>query len=382
MSGSAPTPDEGASPARYVLHVADASVFDRFGRMMRQVGLALAEEELRIGLLTDDADAVRDLEGTPIECFRCECLAGWRAWRLARWLSQRLPTRPALVHVWGTRGLAPLSAWARPLGVPMLIHVLAEDDLPALQRRGPRRDEQVALLCGALGESLQARWAVRGAELALLPPAILSPQCRAGERPAERTLGVLWTGVIDGASGLDVLVDAVALLRKRAVDFQAALIGGGPRVTHLWQIMRAAGVRDLCSLVNEPRLWDQAMQGIDVCVVPARQSAPSLAPLLAMALRRVVIASRDQLAEWFVEDETAWQFTPGSAAELAYHLANVAADAEKAAALGQSAQQYTRVWHSLTALTGRLLRVYERVVASAAANSLEPAGGAQNGALP
>ena len=74
--------DVAAVPMLHVVHVADGDFFDRFGSMFRQLGLGLYGEGVRSSLVTDDGQAVRDLEGTPVDVRYVQSLTGWRAWRL------------------------------------------------------------------------------------------------------------------------------------------------------------------------------------------------------------------------------------------------------------------------------------------------------------
>jgi glycosyltransferase involved in cell wall biosynthesis len=117
-------------------------------------------------------------------------------------------------------------------------------------------------------------------------------------------------------------------------------------------------VQDRFSLIAEPNLWDQAMAGADILVVPTCQHDLALVPLLAMGLGKVVIASRDQVADWFIEDETSVQFTPGSAVELAYHVARTAASHPNVLAVARGAAQYVRQNHAITRLAAELAGLY------------------------
>ena len=193
------------------------------------------------------------------------------------------------------------------------------------------------------------------------PPALLTPETRADEsRADDLTLGVIWAGRFTDDAGLEPLIGAIARLRAKNYDLQVALVGAGPAARATQAQIRAAGVQDCISLIDEPDLWEKALAGADVCVVPARQADLSLAPLLAMAMGKVVIASRDQIAEWFIEDQTAWQFTPGSAVELAYHLTRVADGDRHAVELRQSAAAYVRQHHAISRLAADLLAIYRR----------------------
>ena len=168
----------------------------------------------------------------------------------------------------------------------------------------------------------------------------------------------MWSGSLDKNSGLGVLIEAVARLREKKRDLQVGLIGRGPATRPLWQEIRRRGVQDCFSIIAEPNLWDQAMAGADIFVVPTCQYELSLAPLLAMALGKVVVASRDQVADWFVEDETSLQFTPGSAVELAYHVTRTADAHPNVLALARGASEYVHRHHAVTDLAVELAGLY------------------------
>lgn len=80
-----------------------------------------------------------------------------------------------------------------------------------------------------------------------------------------------------------------------------------------------------------------------------------------MASGKIVIAARDQLGDWFVENRTCWQFTPGSAVELAYHLERLASPSRHAAELRKSALAYVRQHHAIGGLVRCLLAAYGRL---------------------
>ena len=362
-ASSSSIPGKSAADATlHVLHVADCDFFDRFGHMFRRLGLGLYGEGVRVSLLTDDGQALRDLEGTPLDVRGVPGLSGWRAWRLGHYLTSLFSPPPTLVHLWGTTCLRALADWTQRAGTPLLIHLTSGNDLDRLSRRGVRANQHVAAGCRQFSGVLQARRPLVSEFVHLVPPALLIPD-QADRTPAqEQTLGVVWTGRFDQRGGLQVLIDALAQLRRKDCDMQVALIGGGESGRVVWQEIRRQGIADCVSLIDEPEFWEAAVPGADVCVVPACQDELALAPLAAMALGKIVIASRDQIAEWFIEDRTAWQFTPGSAVELAYHLSRAAQRHPNASALARSAAAYAREHHSITRLIAQLAELYNRII--------------------
>lgn len=168
-------------------------------------------------------------------------------------------------------------------------------------------------------------------------------------------------------TGLTVLVEAVGQLRRRGVDLHALVIGSGPGSEVIWSYIREQGAAGSVSLLDEPALWEKALPEVDVCVVPACQRELSIVPLLAMGLGKVVIASRDQLADWFVDGTTCWEFTPGSAVELAYLLTRAIEQPVVARELAARGPTYVRERHSLQHVLESLWAVYTEVADEAAA---------------
>lgn len=357
-------PRERGANIPHVLHVVDADEYARFGRMFRQLGIALSDEAIRVSLLTDDAHAAAKLDGTPIDDVFFPNLGGWGAWRLRGFLRKQFVEPPDAVHVWGATCLHTLSEWTVALAIPLIIHITSHTDIEALQHRGIRSNERLFAGCREFEEQLADRWPTVADGFETLVPAVLTHEVPETPRPRDRTLGVLWSGYYDAHNELSVLVDAVAKLREKDLDLQVALIGYGPSATRAWELIRGAKVADCFTLLDYAGLWDHALPGADVMVVPTTQQHLSLAPLLAMALQKVVITSRDQIAEWFIEDETSLQFTPGSAVELAYHLSRTAAGHPNVLALTRSAAGYVRAHHSIPALATRLADVYHRLHAA------------------
>ena len=155
-----------------------------------------------------------------------------------------------------------------------------------------------------------------------------------------------------------MLVDAVSELRAKSCPVHVAVMGTGAGERVMWRRIQARQVQAHISLAGEPRLWERLLPEVDACVIPGRQCELTIAPLLAMALGKLVITSRDQPAEWFIEDRTCWQFTPGGALELAYLLERAVEQPQRTAEMGRLAADYVRVHHSIHELVERLVEVY------------------------
>jgi hypothetical protein len=366
MNGSSdPDFDDAPAPAvDHVLHVADRSVCARFGPMLGQLTQGLCATGVHTALLTDDPQTAARFQRSPVDCHTVPHLSGWRAWGLGGYLASHFAPPPDVVHVWGTAGLGAVQRWASGAGVPVLVHVLGMTHVERLIRTGVGRSHVVAASAMLAGQFPSGVCRCRAIRLAVAPPVT---SVRAG--PPDHTFSVLCVTHGAEGGGLEALVDAVAQLRRNKCDLQVGLVGGGPDVSAVWRRIRTQDVRECVSLVDDPALWEKVLPEVDACVVPGPQRELSIVPLLAMALGKVVIAARDQLGEWFIEDQTAWQFTPGSAVELAYLLSRAIEHPKRAHDLGLAAAEYVRAHHSIRDMIAALQEVYTQVVEGAAAVS-------------
>ncbi len=344
----------------HVLHVVDEDALPRFGLMIAQCTQVLAALGLRVSVLSDQAWVDEAFIETPVQTIRIPALGGWRAWRAERVLSARLNPPPDLVHVWGTSPLGVIERWRANTDMPLVIHLLGMTDAERLARRGLRGNESVVALSAALLAPLLERSPLAAGVATTIAPAIALPIHATRPPDPTRTLGLMCVTSLTPECRMDVLVDAIAQHRRDHPDFQVMVVGRGPGVSAAWEQIRARDVRDCVSVINEPQLWEKVINDVDVCVVPQCEREFWLAPLMAMGLGKVVLAARDQLGEWFVDQRTCWQFTPGSAVELAYLLGRVVEQPKHVEALSSSSAEHVRQRHTVSEMISGLCGVYHQ----------------------
>ncbi len=344
-------------PAR-VLHVIDQGVAARFGLMLSQTLPSLPTEALRIAQLTDDVRFIERFADTAVECHFHDALTGWRSWRLAHHLGRRFDPPPTLVHLWGTQSLTQVERWTQRVGTPVIIHLLSMHDADVIVRRGVRSYEQIVSVSSEFLTRIEQRFPMARGRFRHMSPAVALP-IHPTQPPTEKeVLGVVAVTTIDDQADVNVLVDALAQLRPSGAELMVAIVGAGPAVDATWRHIRTRKVSSACWVIDEPGLWERALPDVDIVVVPGRERDLWLAPLFAMGLGKVVIAARGQPGEWFVDQETCWQFTPGSAVELAYLLARVREQPKHTRELCARAAEFVRSKHSVGQLIRQLHEFY------------------------
>jgi len=165
------------------------------------------------------------------------------------------------------------------------------------------------------------RAAVRG-ELGLAPGALV----------------LLTVGVLGEQKGVDLAIDALARLARP--DARLLAVGDGPLRGALEAFARNRGVADRVRFVGAVAHADVARfyGAADVFLFPTlrREGLPGVA-VEAMACELPVVASRTGTNAEVVEDgATGYLVKPGDAAALAERVARLAADPERARAMGRA----------------------------------------------
>jgi len=360
MSLNVVPPPNGSDPGDelHVLHVIDRACLLRLGGMVRVAITALGERNVRSTLLTEDVAAAALTGLEPDAVMVVPALHGWRAWRLGRRLADVTSPLPDVVHLWGAGGRSRVLRWAHSAGVAVVTYLTSEPDLAQVVHHPPEPRERILTAYQAQQTALLQRLPALSGSITALPPAVAMP-VGIPERPTgPHTPAVVWTGHLQNAAGLPLLIEAVSLLRRQGHEVQVALVGTGGDGADAWRTVRRFDVADCFSLVDGPLFAELAITAADILVVPSKEEAVSVAPLAAIAAGAYVVSSRDQEADWFVEGRTVTQFAPGSASELSYQLTRLLEDRPDIAALRTTAREYVSKHHTSSACAAACRAAY------------------------
>ncbi|MFN0136157.1 MAG: glycosyltransferase family 4 protein [Phycisphaerae bacterium] len=346
----------------HVLHLVPRDAHARFGRMFRQLGLALEEEGFRVSLASDDPRLIADVETSPIAGVAVRAFTGWRALGLLAEIDRVIEQPADFLHAWGLSALPAARRIALRSPRPILVHLTTMDELDLLARRPLKQGEYVAVACRRQAAWLRQRRAASPMP-SVIEPGLLAPDELPPREIESRTLGILWLARPTTLVAMQLLLDFVAALRKENAETQTVVALDGAAAGRLWRTARERSLHDCITILEDSLLWNQALRGFDVCIVPSNQTELSLAPLLAMSLGEIVIAAREQLADWFSADETIMTYATGDALDLARQVQRVIERQPACAALSRSAIQYVRERHSLSSMATRLIELYSTLVA-------------------
>lgn len=251
----------------------------------------------------------------------------------------------------------------------------------ALETFALRRADRVTTICEGLRGEIAAR-GVPEARITVIPNAVDTTLFRHVSEPDQalsRTLGLTGKTVIGfagsfyGYEGLDLLLDAFALLASRHPELRVLLVGGGPQEAALRAQARALSLDE--RVVFAGRVPHAEVQRyydlIDVLAYPRyrmrlTELVTPLKPLEAMAQGRMLVASDVGGHRELIRDgETGFLFPAGDARALAATIEAVLARRADWPRLRQQARRFVEAERTWARSVARYARVYESLAPAA-----------------
>ena len=328
-------------------------------------------------------------------------LFGWRAGRLARRLVARGGVQ--IVHGMGASALGYALARSHDrLGtVPLVFNPhgleefgstdpsrarlkrLAYRPLQAAVRACARAADRVVATDAALVPVVLRHLPVSEDRVCVVPNAVdveridaLAASAAGGAPELRRTIGMgqdgdllVAVGRLEANKGFDVLVRSLARLataNREPPRWRVVVIGDGSRRRALEQQVLAVGLGERVHLVG--RLPDAAVHAwlaaATLFVHPTLYEGSSIVTLEAMAHRRAVVATAaGGIPDKVTPGVTGWLVPPGDVRALAAALRSALSSRSRLAAMGESGRAAVERQFSWTAVTDRLLALYEEVLA-------------------
>jgi len=261
----------------------------------------------------------------------------------------------------------------------------------ALETFALRHADRVTTICEGLRGEVAAR-GVSSDRITVIPNAVDTKEFRFGVEPdvaLRRQLGLEGRTVIGFAGsfyayeGLDLLIEAVALLVSRRPDLGALLVGGGSAESALRAQVAARGLADRVVFAGRvPHADVQRYYGlIDVLAYPRHamrltELVTPLKPLEAMAQGSIFVASDVGGHRELVRDgETGFLFPAGSAPELARTLDTVLARTADWPRIRAQARRYVEAERTWARSVARYADVYGALSRGPARDRALPAHG-------
>jgi len=304
--------------------------------------------------------------------------------------------RPDVVHLGnGFRNNADGILAARLAGRPSVCHVkgferhgAVERTLAPLVAAGVCMSEAIRVHCLAAGVSAPAMHVVPDAlDPADFRPARAADAVRAALGIAGRAPVVGVVGQIQEWKGQHVALEAVDRLRARFPGIVCLVVGGVRRARgnegaadryaeRLRETVAGRGLADAVRFLGERQDVPDLVGALDVLLHTSIRPEPfGRVVLEGMALARPVVAARGGgIPDIVVDGETGFVVPPGDASALADAVAALAADPERAAAMGRRGQARLESQFSVARQVDVLRRIWGEAMTPRARRGLVVAG--------
>jgi glycosyltransferase involved in cell wall biosynthesis len=156
-----------------------------------------------------------------------------------------------------------------------------------------------------------------------------------------------YPGTLNSHQGVDLAIEAVALLRDRAPNLKLLIIGDGQDRRKLQGLVMKLGLEDRVTLTGFVPMEQIAvlMSTIDLGVVPKRKDSfgneafsTKIMEFLAMSVP--VVASRTRIDEYYFTDHIVQFFESGDAADLASKIYELMRSPERRAELCRNGAEF------------------------------------------
>ncbi|MCC6653408.1 MAG: glycosyltransferase family 4 protein [Candidatus Eisenbacteria bacterium] len=321
----------------------------------------------------------------------------WRG-MLDTWLRLRR-LRPALLHVHHVWPAADryLCMLARAAGVPHVVvteHIVGQSHSPsqrALKRDELVRADAVTAVCGAVADTLVRDYGVGRDRVRVVPNGAEVPGEEAEaavarewrERFHASLIRPLWTvaGRLEEQKGHAVLLDALAELWKRGLDYTLAVAGDGSLRAPLEQRARELGIEKKIRFLGALDDVGPLLAASDAVLLPSLWEGLPLILLEAMARSRPVIASEVGGVPELVEHGVNGHLVPPrDVAALADALELFHRKTDRAARMGRAGGELVRRDYTWQAVSNGFEAVYDDVLGLATFTPSDGREGARRGA--
>ena len=349
----------------------DGEAFGRFGRVLRRLLVGLVDQAVSVRLLSCDPH-VETLTLGPVQTLVHKRIvwpvAGRRIEQLLDPLSQKPPT---VMHAVSSATYRVAGALAKAFDTDLVFQVTSLKDCNAIGNfAGPRVGRFIAF-SQPLATVLEEQLKIPAERIDLVRPGVLASQRIACFADPQRVPSILCLSPLERGSGVDELIKAVDLLRKRDHTFMLFLLGTGLQEPALRRMIRGRKLFPCVTLAHPAGGVAQAFHSADIFVRPSVDSAFNDDGLLAMAAGMAVVTSPNSICDHFRNGETAVVCEKPKAELLAGAIGQLLSDKAGARRLATTAVEYVRAHHPVSRMAERTAEGYRTLALARATFALK-----------
>ena len=339
----------------------DSEALDRFGGVLRHLLVGLVDQAVGLRLVSADP-RVEALTLGPIQTVVHERiawpLAGRRMEALLDVLSQKPPT---VVHAMSGASYRVAVGLAEAFDADLVVQVTSLADCKAVSNLAQRRVGRFLAvsqpLLAILGDQLQ----VPVDRLDLIRPGVLASSEIACFADPDRVPALLCLSALERGSGVDRLIEAVDVLRRRDRSLMLFLLGRGRHESALRRMIRDRKLASFVTLAHPSGNLTRAMYSADIFVRPSTDTAFNADGLQALGAGMAVVAMSSSVCDHLHDGETAIACDKTTVEALAEAIERLLADPALARRMATNGLDYVRAHHAVSGMAERTANTYRQL---------------------
>jgi glycosyltransferase involved in cell wall biosynthesis len=354
------TETPSAPPVKAALCI-EPEAFDRFGRVLRHLLVGLVDQAIDVRLISTDPRVERLTLG-PIQTVVYQRITWPVASRRAGALFDAIAHRPpTLVHALSGASYGVAGAVAGAFDADLILQVTSLQDCRAAAEFSSARIGRYAAFSRPLMTALEEHSSIPAELIDLIHPGV-----KASEEPVcfshpERIPTLLCSSPLERGSGVERLIEAADMLRRRNHDFMLFLLGAGRQESALRHMIRQRNLLSHVALAHLVQGLAQAMNNADIYVRPSEDTAFSDDALHAMGTGLAVVTGASPICDHYRPDETAVVCDRLDAESFANAIERLLTDRAGAQRMAASGMAYVRNHHAVSIMAERSAEAYRRL---------------------
>ena len=316
------------------------------------------DQAVRLQLVSAD-ERVEALCLGPVRAFVHDRLvwpvAGRRFKQLVDELSAQQPT---IIHAFASGSYSLARGLSDAFDADLVCTVTSLADCEALARAGVHGIQGVFVMSEPLESVVVEQLRAPVERVSLIRPGVLALERAACFSQPGRIPSILSTSPLRRRSGVDHLIDAVDILRRRGHELMLFLLGRGRYEDAIRHQIRRRGLSSVVTLAHPRGDVTGALRNADIFVLPTQAPSLSADTLQAMGAGVAVVAYPNPICDHLRAGETAVVCLQPSAGALADAIEGLVRDRTEAQAMAKRGMEYVRSHHAVSEEAERSVGIY------------------------
>lgn len=349
----------------------DAEALDRFGRVLRNLLVGLVDQAVNVRLLSCDP-RIDTLTLGPVQTLVHKRLTWPIAGRRIEELLGALSTHPPrVVHAMSRLSYGVANTVAEAFDADLVLQATSRADCDAIAQRSGQRVGRILAFTQPLRTVLEEQVNIASELVELVRPGVLASQHIACFTDPNRVPTLLCLSPLERGSGVDRLIEAVAILQKRDHSLMLFVLGQGSWEHALRREIHERRLSACVTLAHPAGDLSQAMHSADVFVRPRTDTAFTENSLQAMGAGMAVVTCPSPVFDFFRHRETALVCEKPKAESLAAAIEQLLTDRAFAQRIATAGMEYVREHHAMSRMAERTADVYRKLALARATFSLK-----------